>query len=272
MKIQLLGTAAAATWPSIYSDSEYNRKIRALGGKNIRSRSQAIIDDKHVIDWPSDSFYHSIKFDIDFSQIMDIFITHSHPDHWVPEEMEYIAQGCFAYNTKHSPLSIYGDKKVISDALKPILGETNLFPMLPYKSVVTKDGYKWTAIHAAHKPNEVALNYIIEHQGKTVLYRVDSGPYTDEVLWNFLKKFKFDCVITECTFNFHSEPHEDHETYETVLQFRDRLMSQGSMTEDTQMWLTHIHYIKDGLTHEEAEEICKKDNIHLGYDGVVILV
>ena len=51
MKIQFLGTAAAEGFPAIFCNCEYCNKARELKGKNIRTRSQAIIDDKILLDF-----------------------------------------------------------------------------------------------------------------------------------------------------------------------------------------------------------------------------
>ena len=43
MKLKYLGTAAAEGLPGIYCECDNCKKSRKLGGKNIRSRSQALI-------------------------------------------------------------------------------------------------------------------------------------------------------------------------------------------------------------------------------------
>lgn len=269
MKIQLLGTAAAPLWPGLFDKGEYSEKIRHWSDKNIRSRSQALIDDEHLIDFNMENFYHTIKFDLDFSKLRDIFITHRHDDHFVPGELEFISQGCYAYNTKYTPIKFYGNREVIEMA-KPFDSDGIVLNELkPYDTVVTEDGYKWTAIPAKHNTEE-PLNYIIQKDNKTLLYKVDSASYTDEKLWEFLKTFKFDCIISECTFTFDKEEHVDHENYETVLNFKKKLLEFGSIDDNTPFWLTHIHYISNGLCHEEMEEIVSKDNIYVAYDGVII--
>lgn len=44
MRFQYLGTAAAEGFPAIFCNCEYCQNARRLKGKNIRTRSQAIID------------------------------------------------------------------------------------------------------------------------------------------------------------------------------------------------------------------------------------
>lgn len=271
MKIQLLGTAAAPTWPFLFGkNDEYCKKIKQWGGKNIRSRSSALVGDEHLIDLGIDAFYHYKKFNVDYSSLRDIFITHSHEDHFLPDQLPMASQGCYAYNTKYSPIGLYGNETVIEKAKALMEGGIDTHILHPYDSVTTPDGYTWTALPANHKPNEEALNYIIEYKGKTLLYKVDSGPYKDEKLWKFLSNYKFDCIITECTFTFEEDEHEDHEIYSSVLKFKNKLLAKGMINDDTLFYLTHIHYISNGMSHDEMEDITSKDNIHVAYDGIVI--
>lgn len=53
MKIKYLGTAAAEGIPAIFCECANCKRSRMLGGKNIRTRSQAIIDDVLLIDFPA---------------------------------------------------------------------------------------------------------------------------------------------------------------------------------------------------------------------------
>ena len=52
MKIKFLGTAAAEAFPAMFCDCENCKKARSLGGKNIRTRSQTLIDNDLFIDYP----------------------------------------------------------------------------------------------------------------------------------------------------------------------------------------------------------------------------
>ena len=272
MKIQLLGTAAAPCWPDLFSEDEYCRKLRQWGGKNLRSRSQALVDDIHVIDFGLDSFYHAVKFGVDFSRIMDIFVTHSHDDHFEPKQLGFAEDGNFCYNMKYYPIDLYGNARVIEMAEPCARNHAVYHTLHPYDTVITRDGYRWTALPAKHMTGseEEALNYIIEHTGKTVLYKTDSASYTDPKLWDFLSQYKFDLIITECTFNFTDKVYPDHETYPSVLKFREKLTDLGTIEAETPFWLTHIHYFEGGLSHEEAQKICDRDNITIGWDGAVI--
>ena len=45
MEFTYLGTAAAEGWPAVFCRCKYCLEAQRLGGKNIRTRSQAIINE-----------------------------------------------------------------------------------------------------------------------------------------------------------------------------------------------------------------------------------
>ena len=50
MKLTYLGTAAAEGWPAAFCNCDGCRAARRLGGRNIRTRSQALVDDALLLD------------------------------------------------------------------------------------------------------------------------------------------------------------------------------------------------------------------------------
>ena len=76
MEIQYLGTAAAEGWPALFCNCEICKKAAIKRGKNIRTRSQAIIDKKILIDFPQDSYMHMLQYGIDMPNIQTLLITH----------------------------------------------------------------------------------------------------------------------------------------------------------------------------------------------------
>lgn len=60
MKIKYLGTAAYEGIPSLFCRCETCEKSRREGGRNLRSRSQALVDDELLLDFPADTVWHFI--------------------------------------------------------------------------------------------------------------------------------------------------------------------------------------------------------------------
>ena len=60
MQFTYLGTAAAEGWPAVFCRCKYCLEAQRLGGKNIRTRSQAIVNDDLLIDLPPDTYLHKL--------------------------------------------------------------------------------------------------------------------------------------------------------------------------------------------------------------------
>ena len=87
MKLTYLGTAAAEGWPALFCRCEYCKKALERGGKNLRTRSQAMVNDDLLIDFPADSFSHMQQNGLNFSAVKTLLITHSHMDHFSPTDL-----------------------------------------------------------------------------------------------------------------------------------------------------------------------------------------
>ena len=59
MKIKFYGTAAAEGFPGMFCSCETCEKARKAGGKNIRTRSQTVINNELMIDFSADTYLHT---------------------------------------------------------------------------------------------------------------------------------------------------------------------------------------------------------------------
>ncbi len=62
MEIQYLGTAAAEGLPALFCDCETCRRARDMGGKEMRTRTQSVVDGKLLIDLPPDTYTHALNY------------------------------------------------------------------------------------------------------------------------------------------------------------------------------------------------------------------
>ena len=81
MKLKYLGTAAAEGWPALFCKCESCERARKFGGKNIRTRSQSIIDNRLLIDFGPDTYLHVLQHHMPLEDIHHVLVTHSHIDH-----------------------------------------------------------------------------------------------------------------------------------------------------------------------------------------------
>ncbi len=61
MKLQYLGTAAAEAIPAIWCNCEVCQNARKMRGKDIRTRSQVLINEDLMVDFPPDAYMHMLQ-------------------------------------------------------------------------------------------------------------------------------------------------------------------------------------------------------------------
>lgn len=277
MQLRFLGTGAGDYYEFHQQNCKEDNCARAveLGGRNIRHASSLLIDNSILID-------HNRQND-ELKNIKTLFITHGHYDHFQPENILKLS----------NELDVYGNQTVIN-ALKfaraNVFDEVsanfisrseddiklNLHRILPYESVLINDT-KITAVHANHmidKENmileQTALNYIIEKNGKTVLYALDSSVFLTKTR-KFLTNFKFDALILDATFGYRQVDLKlsGHMNFDIVEKTVEDLKKSRLMTDNCQVILSHIscHHV---APHDEIVEDLSSRGLTLAYDRMEI--
>lgn len=272
MKIKYLGTAAYEGIPSLFCQCETCKKSLALGGKNLRSRSQALINDELLIDFPPDTVWHFQKYKIDFTKINNCLITHSHSDHFYLDDMAIIRND-YCHTTDYQ-IAYYSGEKVYSDVYKLKNESGNLFENMsinklePYKYYLIKD-YNVLALPADHDPSSSPLIYAIEYKNKKMLYANDTGYFKDEVI-NALKDFgKLDLISLDCTGALEKGWTSCHMSFDTNLRLLEKL-KENQIIDDKTIIVVH-HFSHNGkATYDELNNIARSKNIIVSYDGLEI--
>lgn len=274
MKIQYLGTAAAEGWPAIFCTCQACQKARKLGGKQIRTRSQAIIDDAIIVDLPPDTYAHVLTQHLDLSKYETLIVTHSHQDHFYP--LELMLRGApYAHDCTAKLLTVYGNDVVYQryqEALKENDSEDvpkhlKFVAAVPFQSVLLASGHTVTPLLARHKPDEDCLIYLISKEGKTLLYANDTGIFPEET-FRFLEGKRLDCVSFDCTSQNGSDG-TYHMGISDNRKVRERLTALHCVDETTKYVVTHFSH-NGGLTHEEIEKIARSYKMTAAYDGYVL--
>lgn len=78
---------AAEGIPALFCNCPLCTYAREHHKREVRTRSQALIDEKLLIDFPADSYKHALENEIDLSAISYLLITHSHDDHFYPMDL-----------------------------------------------------------------------------------------------------------------------------------------------------------------------------------------
>lgn len=282
MKIQYLGTAAAEGWPALFCCCPACTEAVRRGGKSIRTRSQAVIDDCMLIDFPPDSYMHMLLYGVDLPHIETCLITHTHDDHFYDRDL--LMHGpYFATHPAEKPLMMYGNDEMVRriEAMKNVPEDALQLEAIRWKelqpfTMYPIGGYSITPLLARHKRNERCYNYLVERDGKRLLYAHDTAVFHEET-WTYLEteKVRLDLVSLDCTFVL-GYCGTSHMGIKECNAVRTRLLENGCAHEKTIFVLNHFSHV-GGLDeqgnlylHEEIEEIAKTLDFVVSYDGCII--
>ena len=270
MKITYLGTAAAEGFPALFCNCDHCRQARQLGGKNIRSRSQALINDDLLMDLSPDTYYHFLRHGIEGDTISHLLVTHAHSDHFLPSELGF-RHGCYAHDPRTPTLNVAGGAGVeaaMHNANE--ISDTVAFHRAhPFKAF-TFGNYTVHPLPARHMPGGDPLIYIIEGE-KTLLYAHDTGYFYDEVFEYIEQKgFRFDLVSLDCTnvdVPISDEGH--HMGLDNIKRVLERMEQMGAVIDRTVRVINHFSH-NGGPLHERLEKLAAEIGCIASYDGMVV--
>ena len=270
MKIKYYGTGAAEGWPSAFCRCPACQKARALGGRNLRTRSQALIDDTLLVDFPADTVCHELYQGLPLQDITSLIITHSHDDHFYPQELINRADP-FSHGLT-LPLEIYGNDSVQNAYNMAAIQDQRLLkasiyhriePFIPFQAA----NHTITALLANHKRDERCYVYLIEFHEKNLLYANDTGLFPEET-WNYIQNRHFDLISMDCTMGKHSDGGY-HMGLEDDLEMIHRLSSLGCCNKKTCFVITHFSHNGE-LIYDEMKEYAIQYGLITAYDGYEI--
>lgn len=269
MRIRFLGTAAAEGWPAVFCQCENCRRARATGGKNVRTRASAMINDDLKVDLPPDTYYHVIKYGLELAKVEHLLVTHTHQDHFYFEELA-MRRKPFAEILDAGVLNVYGNGEVYNRVRG--LDEVAEGSLLKAKVVepfrwFNAGKYEVMPLLADHSSTERCLIYVISDRRNTILYGHDSG-WFPSTTWDRLGELELDLVIADCT-NGALSAMRYHMGIDGVLNMKEEMKNRGIAGNETMFVATHFSH-NGGLLHEELEERLNPNGVSVAYDGLVI--
>lgn len=274
MKIKYLGTAAAEAIPALFCQCEICQNARIKKGKEIRGRTSVYVDDV-MIDFSPDAFWNSVRYELDYTKLHHLILTHSHLDHFDAGELVMRNPKMYSSNLE-GDLHIYGNatcKEVfekisaLDNNNQPIEGM--YFHEVDYTKTFQCKHLKVTPLWADHKKDEKAMIYLIQSDARSMLYAHDTGEL-DERVYTYLKEYHIilDFVSLDCTCGKH-DVSKGHMGFSSVLKVKEKL--KPFTTDNTIFVISHFsHY--GSLSHEQLEQLAKPHGIHVAYDGLTIEV
>ena len=271
MKLTYLGTAAAEGFPAVFCNCKHCLEAKKLGGKNIRTRSQALINDDLLIDLPADTYSHFLHNNIDGDKIKYLLVTHSHSDHFYEKELE-MRHAPFAHDMSSKKLTVFcneGAAKILQKINETEIDSVDFEALKPFDTV-SVGNYTVTALPARHFPGDNALFYIIKGE-KTMLYAHDTGYFYDEV-FEYIKAraFFFDLISLDCT-NVDIPIGDDgtHMGIENITGLVKRLEDIGAVSDKTQKFINHFSHNAAPIHHKLEERVADL-GYKVSYDGLSI--
>ena len=262
MKITFLGTAAAEAMPATFCNCKYCIEARRLGGKNIRTRSQTLIDDSLLIDLPADTYFHFIANGIEGDKISHLLITHSHGDHLDVNTVKMLL-------AKNSDLEFWCNKQS-ADRLADL---TQKVTVVEFNKPVTFGKYTATPFHANHSPmlgGEQSFLYGISDGEKEVFYGTDTSWLPTET-WYAMRTHQYDCMIMEVTLgDVIGDPRIfEHNNIRMVEIMMETFRKFGTVKPDTKVIATHIAKGTHGK-HEQLTNRLACFGMIAAYDGYTV--
>lgn len=263
MKVRLLGTGASDGIPAFFADCEVSRYARKHGGKDVRTRSAALVDGVLKIDLPPDTLIQLNRDGLDARDWIALFLTHSHDDHFALGEIQY-ALHPFTED-EFCPFVIYGNDHIC----RRLAAQYPDWPIEVVRtcsfSPVEVAGYRVTPIRAHHKLDEDSQNLIVQDGRSSVLYATDTGVWLEET-WEFLASFRLDALAIECTEGFAPTSYYGHLDIDECRAVVGRLREMGVLKDGAHVVTTH-HSALGGATHAQLEAALADFGVVPGFDG-----
>lgn len=274
MKLQYLGTGAAERVPATFCHCPICEHARLVKGKEIRTQTQALIDDgKILVDFGGDTYLHSQQYtNLDLSKITNLLITHWHSDHLYPEELSFRHEW---FSPKlDSRMNIYVNPYTSTFLDPDITGDSERFKIHIYQNYepFSVTGYTVWPLPAQHGnfEGDCSIFVIRDPDGHTLLWTHDTAMPTEEMM-NYLNSqhFHFDFVSLDCcNQNLHTV-HSTHMGWEENLALIEQLTTDGSIDSHTQIATSHFSH-NAGLNHQQMSALSSSAGILTAYDGMTV--
>ncbi len=271
MEVLLLGTAAAEAWPCPWCACPACAGARRHGGRDIRTRAGALLDDAVKVDYGPDTVMQMQRAGRDLTRLTTLVYTHADDDHFTPTELQYRGPGSVT-QTPPAPLHVYANAEVIGrlrqdyrddlDALRMELHP----PLEPLQSVTSPDGTEILPLPATHGPGALLLR--LTRHGRRVFYGHDSGVYPDAAI-EALAGAPLDLALFDCTYGPQQGDYAGHLGIGGVLDMAERLRAVGAVTDQTKLVATHFSH-NGGALYDDLAARLGSHRVQTAYDGMIL--
>ena len=272
MKLQYLGTAAYEGFPALGCQCDTCLRARKAGGKNLRSRTQALINEELLLEFPPDTVWHFMRFGIEYANVKACLITHSHSDHLYTGDIPMLGE-YYTRNQRTEKLHFYAGEsgyEMIKKELAPdhVQKRVDCTKAVPFGNFSVA-GYSVLPVEANHNADSSPMIYRIEKDGKSLLYAHDTGKLSERSLDALEKAGRVDLISMDSTCAIGARKVDRHLDFETILEMVDELKNRGIADEKTVIVANHFsHNCK--MTYDEMVSVGETHGVVISYDGMEI--
>jgi phosphoribosyl 1,2-cyclic phosphate phosphodiesterase len=271
VKITFLGTAASEGYPVPFCACANCEGARREGGRSLRKRSHALVDDALLIDLCPDLISSCQQHGVSLASVRYVLQTHEHDDHLDPILLTLRTPH---YGVHGAPsLNVFGSRGALAkaelDAAAAQKLDLRTHPVEPFQSFAVGP-YQVTSVLAAHAPEKMtALLYLIERGSKSGFYATDTGPFGEET-WAALARFgrPVDLLAMDHTFGF-AKQSSGHLNAEQFVEQLERMRSIGVVGPGTRVLAHHIAH-HSNPPHDELSRLLGAKGYAAAYDGLVV--
>lgn len=274
MRLKYLGTGASEGIPSLYCRCPVCENAREKGGKDFRTRTGFVLDDTIAIDFPPDSYMNMNRFHVDFASIAHLLISHTHEDHYYPDDI--VMRTPRTVEGIAPKLTLYGNEFVKKRLYSVDFFNDYVLNFVDCKTIYCNQtydiaGYQITPFYTEHMRREDAMVFVIQKDGKAYLHMVDSSEISDRV-YDFLKanKIVINAASFDCTFGSMRDEFGGHMNIWQNIRVRDKLKAIGCLANDAQCLCTHISHYSGVDTYDHLNAIAVENGFKVAYDGLEI--
>jgi len=282
MIITFLGTAAANAYPEAFCQCNNCEQARALGGRSLRKRSAALINDDLLIDLGPDIMTASYLHGRPLTRVRYCLQTHAHADHldtshFLSRSPGYGVVGAPRLHFYASPTSMQLAARLLeSDCapasfLDPEVGEglnVELHQIEALQSFAV-GRYQVTAFPANHDLAVDPLLYAIEAEGRSIFYGADTATLPEETWQGFHRhKLQFDLLILDHTYG-PDELGTDHLSAHQLIEHVARMRQEGLLADGARVLATHIAH-EGNPAYPELADFASRHGYEIAYDGLSV--
>lgn len=291
MRLTFLGTSAGEGYPGRWCRCVHCAYAREHGGKNIRMNSSAMIDDDILLDLNGESFALAALKSIDLLHTRYLLVTHPHDDHFIPQHLVWRRMPEGADRLSHAAMRPIAAPRFSSLPHLTVIGNHHVESALRAKIPADQeaDGYAMSfqpaeagvaltfpdlrviPIQSIHGPtDDFALNYIIQRGEKTILYALDTGGYSDEMI-DIVRRFRYDLIVMEGTRGDVDEDPGGHMNMKKNLAMAFFFRNEQLLKPNGRFVLSHLspHWTPP---HDQYEIMMREHQIDVAYDGLEMTI